>query len=123
LGVPLSSSHARPVIWAIVLLAVIDLFLLYRLLTPSAPIGQSVSQLLLEKERLSADMNASCEVSERSSLSGSMPNQAGGTTSADTALIDKIRAVTVRVLSKRGSGTGVFVGPKLIITNRHEPGC
>lgn len=119
MGVTLSSPQARPVILAIVLLAVVDLFLLYRLLTPSAPIGQSVSQLLLEKERLSAGMNASCETSERSSPSTSVPSQAGGAASADTALIDKIRAVTVRVLSKLGSGTGVFIGPKLIITNRH----
>jgi S1-C subfamily serine protease len=118
-GVTFSSSQARPVILAIVLLAVVDLFLLYRLLTPFTSTSQSVSQLLIEKERLSSDLNSSCDVGEHSSHPSSVPNHAGGTTSAETALIDKIRTFTVRVLSERGSGTGVFIGPKMIITNRH----
>jgi S1-C subfamily serine protease len=51
--------------------------------------------------------------------SSSMPNSQIGTPQSETRLIEKLDSATVLVLTEEGMGTGFFISPTQVVTNRH----
>jgi S1-C subfamily serine protease len=51
--------------------------------------------------------------------SHAMPNTQLGTPQSETQLIEKLDSATVLVLTEEGMGTGFFISPTQVVTNRH----